>query len=337
MILVADDTLAAECSPLTAAGECDADRAESLSVVICAYTTARWGNLCRAAESVLSQDGPTPEVILVIDHCDELYASACDRFRTDARVTVQQNTEAPGLSGARNTGVRAAHGDVIAFIDDDANAEAGWTRALMRHYQDRRVACVGGYAVPIWPEGRPAWMPEEFDWVVGCSYVGQPTRLAPVRNPLGCNMSLRRSVIDVVGGFRPEVGRIGSIPVGGEETELCIRIRVNRSSAQILFDPEMRVQHHVSADRVTLGYFLRRCHHEGMSKAVVGELAGAPAALSSERAYVRDVLPRAVLRECSSMSSDGLARAALILLGLAVTTAGYVRGRVSCRLRRGRP
>ena len=71
----------------------------------------------------------------------------------------------------------AAHGDVIAFIDDDANAEPGWTRTLMRHYRDRRVACVGGYATPVWPECRPFWMPEEFDWVVGCSYVGQPTQL----------------------------------------------------------------------------------------------------------------------------------------------------------------
>ena len=179
-------------------------------------------------------------------------------------------------------------------------------------------------------------MPEEFDWVVGCSYVGQPTQLARVRNPIGCNMSLRRSVVDVVGGFRSEVGRIGSTPVGGEETELCIRIRANRNSDQILFDPEMRVRHHVSPDRATLRYFMRRCHHEGMSKAIVAELANGSTALSSERAYVRHVLPRAVLREGSSMSSDGLARAAVILLGLAVTTAGYARGRVSRRLRRGR-
>ena len=335
MIQLADDIFAIECSPAAATDECDADRAESLSVVICAYTTARWVDLCRAAESVLSQDGPTPEVILVIDHCDELYVRACNRFGTDERVTVQRNTEAPGLSGARNTGVGAAHGDVIAFIDDDANAEAGWTRTLMRHYQDSRVACVGGYAVPIWTDGRPSWMPEEFDWVVGCSYVGQPTWLAPVRNPIGCNMSMRRSVIDVVGGFRSEVGRIGSTPVGGEETELCIRIRSNRSSNQVLFDPEMRVRHHISPDRGTLRYFVRRCHHEGLSKAIVRELANAPEALSSERAYTLRVLPGAVLREISSMSSDGFARAAVMLLGLAVTSAGYVRGRVSRRILRG--
>jgi len=333
---MADDILATERSPLATAGERDADRAESLSVVICAYTIARWDSLCSAVESVQVQDGPTSQIVLVIDHCDELYARASDRFRNDERVTVHRNTEAPGLSGARNTGVGAAQGDVIAFLDDDADAEPGWALALMRHYKDRRVACVGGYADPVWAEGRPAWMPQEFDWVVGCSYVGQPTRLAPVRNPLGCNMSLRRSVIDAVGGFRSEVGRIGSTPVGGEETEMCIRIHSNRGSNQVLFDPEMRVRHHVSIDRATLRYFVRRCHHEGLSKAIVNELAAVPGALSSERVYTLRVLPHAVLREFSSMSSDGVARAAVILLGLAVTCAGYLRGSIGRRVLSGR-
>ncbi|MBV6761359.1 glycosyltransferase family 2 protein [Rhodococcus pseudokoreensis] len=310
--------------------------AESLSVVICAYTTRRWFDLCLSVQSVLCQEGADLELILVIDHCDELYVRACNRFRTDERVTVLANADTRGLSGARNTGVRAAHGDVVAFVDDDARAEPGWTQALMHHYRNRGVASVGGYAVPSWPGERPAWLPEEFDWVVGCSYVGLPTQVAPVRNPIGCNMSMRRSVLYSVGGFRSEVGRVGSVPVGGEETELCIRIRANLNSNRILFDPHMRVQHHVSADRATLRYFVRRCHHEGLSKAVVAELTTASDALSSERSYTLHVLPRAVLREGLSMRRDGLARATVLLLGLAVTTAGYIQGRAAIRLRTGR-
>lgn len=335
MITLNADNLARGCALPTAIDRCDAHRDESLSIVICAYTTQRWWQLCQAVESVLSQDSPIPELILVIDHSDGLYTRACSRFGADERVTVRRNTEAPGLSGARNTGVGAAHGDVIAFLDDDAYAEPGWAQALMHHYKDRRIAGVGGYADPIWSENRPTWMPQEFDWVVGCSYVGQPTRLSAVRNPLGCNMSMRRSVLEKVGGFRSEVGRIGSTPFGCEETELCLRIRANRTCNQILFDPEMRVRHHVSPERATLRYFVRRCHHEGMSKAVVTELADTPDALSSERVYVFRVLPRAVLREALSMSTAGLARAAMMLLGLVVTTAGYVRGKVGRRLRTG--
>lgn len=312
---------------------------QTLSTVICAYTTQRWDDLCRAVESVLAQEFSALDVIVVIDHCPDLYRLAEERFGSRDRVTVIESNRERGLSGARNAGVIAATGDVVAFLDDDAVAEPGWAGSLMRHYRDARVAGVGGYATPVWPEGdRPGWMPAEFDWVVGCSYVGQPTTLTAVRNPLGCNMSMRRSVFDEVGGFRSEVGRVGSHPVGGEETEMCIRIGANNPSALIMFDPEARVQHHVSSDRVTLRYFRRRCYHEGMSKAVVADLATAANAakpLTSERTYTTRVLPRGVVRESSSMTADGFARAATMVFGLATTTAGFAHAKLRRRLRAG--
>jgi glycosyltransferase involved in cell wall biosynthesis len=311
--------------------------ADVLSVVICAYTPARWAWLCEAVESVLAGSSTPVEVIVVIDHCDELLASVGLHFGTDRRVQVIPNSDVRGLSGARNTGVRAAGGDVVAFLDDDAAAEPGWADKLISHYRDGTVAGVGGYARPVWPDARPPWLPTEFDWVVGCSYTGQPTRLAPVRNPIGCNMSLRRSVVDKVGGFRSEVGRVGTTPVGCEETELFIRIRADQASNQVLFDPDIRVEHHVSKDRTTLRYFVRRCYHEGVSKAVVTELAGTADGLSSERSYVSRVLPMAIVRELMSMTSEGMARASVICLGLVVTTIGFVRAKVSRRLFRSAP
>jgi hypothetical protein len=150
-------------------------------------------------------------------------------------------------------------------------------------------------------------------------------------------MSLRRSVVDKVGGFRSEVGRVGTTPVGCEETELFIRIRADQASNQVLFDPDIRVEHHVSKDRTTLRYFVRRCYHEGVSKAVVTELAGTADGLSSERSYVSRVLPMAIVRELMSMTSEGMARASVICLGLVVTTIGFVRAKVSRRLFRSAP
>src|SRR5439155_54307 len=72
---------------------------------------------------------------------------------------------------------------------------------------------------------RPTWHPPEFGWVVGCSYRGLPVEPAPVRNLIGCNMSMRRELFDAVGGFTHGIGRIGTIPLGCEETEWCIRVR----------------------------------------------------------------------------------------------------------------
>lgn len=248
-------------------------------------------------------------------------------------VVVLESDGVRGLSGARNTGVRAARGDVVAFLDDDACAQPGWAQALLRHYRDPRVAAVGGYAAPVWPEGaRPHWMPAEFDWVVGCSYTGQPTALAQVRNPLGCNMSIRRSVFDDIGGFRSEVGRVGNHPVGGEETELCIRIGASSPGARVLYDPEAVVHHSVSPDRTTLSYFRRRCYHEGMSKAVVTEIAGVGKPLSAERAYTTRTLPRGFLRELAAPKRGGIQRAGAIVFGLAATTAGFLRAKTQHRL-----
>ena len=296
-------------------------------MVICAYTMQRWEDICAAVDSVLAQEYPVDEVLLVIDHNDELFEAAIGRYSSESNPKVLRNSLSRGLSGARNTGLFAATSDVVAFLDDDAQAENGWSQAMVAHYAGSDVEGVGGYAVPRWPNGRPWWLPEEFDWVVGCSYTGQPTSVAPVRNFLGCNMSMRRDVMVLVDGFDSAVGRVGSKPTGCEETELCIRIGQRRPSAQLLFDPDMRVFHTVSTERTTFRYFVRRCYHEGRSKAMVSRLVGSADGLSSERTYVTKVLPKAVVNGLSSGSFSGLVRATVVIAGVVITALGYAKGR----------
>ena len=56
-------------------------------------------------------------------------------------------------------------------------------------------------------------------------------------------MSFRRPALVEAGGFRHELGRIGKIPAGGEETDLCIRVGQRHPEATILYDPEAGVEH----------------------------------------------------------------------------------------------
>ena len=110
-------------------------------------------------------------------------------------------------------------GDVVAFLDDDAVAAVHWLEGLTAPNSDLRVVAVGGRAVPAWELHKPGWFPGEFNWVVGCTYTGHRAEPGPVRNVIGGNMSLWRDVIESAGGFRSVLGRVGTRPVGGEETE----------------------------------------------------------------------------------------------------------------------
>ena len=302
-------------------------RAPTVSVVVCAYTMARWHLLGRALESVRSQTVPAVEILLVVDHCPALLA----RAKELPGVRVFANVGPRGLSGARNTGVAAARGEVVAFLDDDAMAAPDWLEHLLRPYDDPGVVGVGGRVVAEWEGGKPAWFPPEFNWVVGCSYVGQPTVSSVVRNPIGANMSFRRAALLAVGGFSADVGRVGTRPLGCEETELSIRVARRDPTASIVLEPRAVVRHHVPGERSRWGYFWRRCWAEGLSKASVSRLTDPRSALSSERSYALRTLPRGAARGMADAvrhgESGGAARALAIGAGLTITTAGYATGK----------
>ena len=303
----------------------------SVTVLICAYTERRWDDVLLAVDSVYDGDLQPLEVVLVIDHNDDLLARAVAAFEHRPGVRVVANAEGKGLSGARNTGVTAAAGDIVAFLDDDASATPGWLDRLVAAFADPDVIGVGGGADPIWPDDAPRWFPEEFGWVIGCSFVGQPTSPEPVRNVIGCNMAFRSEVFARVGGFAQSLRRVGTVPLGCEETEFCIRAGRAWPGSRIMLEPGLRVRHRVSEDRVRVKYFLSRCHAEGRSKAVVSKLVGAGDGLSSERTYTTKTLPVGVLRNLAMVWRDpyGPARALAIVAGFTWTVAGYLRGRIS--------
>jgi glucosyl-dolichyl phosphate glucuronosyltransferase len=299
------------------------------SVVVCVYTEKRLPLIRAALDSIARQTAPPCQVIVVADHNPELFhrlAAECPA------VEVVSNKFEKGLSGARNTGVEHAVGDVIAFLDDDARAEPQWLETLLAAYDDESVLGVGGLVLADWsPPGKPVWLPTEFLWVVGCSYQGQPEVKTDVRNPIGANMSFRRSAFDRAGLFDSSIGRTStsSRPLGCEETEFSIRLCRQSLGARIIYEPHAVVYHHIDQSRATWRYFLDRCRAEGYSKARVSRLSGASAALSSERNYVTDTVVRAVRRELRGVfradGKDSVLRLVALSLGTLSVTTGYVR------------
>jgi glycosyl transferase family 2 len=301
-------------------------RRPTISVVICCYDAARVEAVLAAIASARAQTLPPAEIAVVVDHNPSLLR----RVRREAPdVIAIANKQAKGLSGARNTGVAATRSDVVAFLDDDAVAEPDWLEQLAAPYLEPGVAGVGGTIVPDWTSGRPPWFPREFDWVVGCTYVGMPTERARVRNVIGANMSFRRDVLAAAGGFAVEMGRIGSYPLGNDDTEFCLRAHRTLPDQALVFEPRARVLHTVPPVRSSWRYFRTRCYAEGRAKASLTAVAGRSEGLSSERSYALHVLPRGFARGVrAALAGDraGLTQALAIVAGLAITAGGYVRG-----------
>src|SRR4051794_23579469 len=214
----------------------------TFTAIICAYTLERWDDISAAVASLQAQTPRVDEIILVSDHNHELLERATTAFPD---VHCLPNTGQQGLSGARNTGVAAATSGIVAFLDDDAVAEPGWVAAQLDAYQDEHVLGVGGHVVPAWKAPRPLWFPDEFLWVVGCSYAGLPTTRAEIRNPIGANMSFRRSAFTVAGGFDPTMGRLGKDAAGCEETEFAIRAINCFEGSRIVMEPAAVCRHNV--------------------------------------------------------------------------------------------
>jgi hypothetical protein len=267
-------------------------------------------------------------VILVVDHNENLAKRA---RRELPLITVLESNGPPGLSGARNTGLRNAKQPVTVFLDDDAEARPGWLASLVEPYHCPNVVATGGSVYPRWPDHRPRWLPATFDWVVGCSYCGLPEAGGVIRNPIGANMSLRTQEALTAGGFNTRVGRVGNHPRGCEETELAIRLATDLPGSVVYYVPDAAVDHHVPPERLAVGYFLRRCWHEGRSKADIVELGGAAAGLSSERRHIAAVIPAAIMQDARAAISGeaaALARIVVAIGGLAVTASGYLTMRL---------
>ncbi len=327
--------------PRTSEGQVD------VSVVVATYTATRRDEL-DACVSALSRQTVAPvEVIVVVDHNPDLLESVREAFPT---ATVVDNHHARGLAGARNTGIEVARGSIVAFVDDDASPEADWLERLSACFAEPAAVGAGGALIPRWTNGTPRWLPSEFYWVFGCSYAGLPEQLAPVRNPIGANMAVRKQILDEIGGFRDRgageeprairsrgvVRAQGNVP---DDTDLAIRVNQRWPGSVWLYQPEAKVHHTVTKERASLSYFIRRSFEEGTGKARLAAFVGWRDGLSSERRHLAVVLPRGIARGLHQLwdgdPSGGL-RAVAIVVGVITAATGFLLARLGRALKRVR-
>lgn len=306
----------------------------TISVVICAHDERRYDDIVEAIVSIERQTYPALETMVVVDHNRPLFERLRERF---PQITLLENGGPQGAASSKNTGALIATGEVIAFLDDDAVAAADWLEEIANaHRSDPTILGIGGWTEPDWERRQPPWFPVEFGWVVGASYRGLPVGGGPVRNVTGGNMSVDRRAFIEAGGFNTGFGKVGTRSEP-EDTEMCIRIGNMHPDRRWFFWPQARIAHKVPLERESFRYFLTRCRHEGLGKGALTAIAGSRRGLSSERSYALRVLSSGVairLRKgLRSFDYSPFAQAVVLVIGLAVTTAGFAEGICTVKLR----
>lgn len=254
-----------------------------VSAIICTHNRDIY--LGAAIDSLLFQEFVTEFEVVVVDN------ASSDRTREVVEQRAQAMHELPlphprvkyvyepviGLSVARNTGFRESRGQILAYLDDDAVASQRWLQVLYSAYQSNlNLAIAGGKITLLWATGivPPRWLSPGLAGNLGAYDLGENLVYIdnPGLTPRGLNYSIRRSFLEQIGGFDPNLGRVGKNLLSNEElhmTELALQM-----GWQVAYLPDALVAHNVSPDRVKRTWFLRRGWWQGISECYREKIAG---------------------------------------------------------------
>lgn len=232
----------------------------SLSVVVCTHNRPADLERCLAGLAAVRR----PIEVVVVDSASDPPVEALVAATASARYVYEPR---PGLSTARNRGVEATTGDVVAFVDDDAIPAADWADELAAAFARPEVGCAGGECRPRFETERPAWLSDALLAFAGITSFGGSARRAASRAewPFGANLAFRRAALAQAGAFSEELGRSGDSLLSYEDTAMIERVIA--CGWEVWLRPSAVVEHTVSAERCRGGYYWRRSWWNGISRA----------------------------------------------------------------------
>jgi glycosyltransferase involved in cell wall biosynthesis len=237
-----------------------------ISAIVCTHNRADY--VGAAIDSLLQQTYPSFEVIVVdnasVDSTRAIVATRC----SDPRLQYIYE-ETLGLSVARNRGGWAAAGEILAYLDDDAEASPDWLAALAEGFQDHpQVMIAGGRVTLIWPPHRqvPGWLSPTLSASLGAYDLGSmPQTIHQAgQTPRGLNYAIKKTFFEAMGGFDTQLGRVGTNLLSNEE--LHMTQRALDAGVKVLYLPQALVAHHVAPERLTPAWFLGRSWWQGISE-----------------------------------------------------------------------
>jgi glycosyltransferase involved in cell wall biosynthesis len=310
----------------------------SATVLVCTYERA---DLLRTTLQSLHRlnTARSWEILVVDNNSRDHTREVVHAFAHASHVPVQYVFEPrQGKSHALNTGLSHVRGDIVVFTDDDVQVAPHWLdRACEPLETEHALDYTGGPVRPLWGSPPPDWLDQTRADLWGTLAIldyGQESFIFEERRrvPLGVNMAIRRSLVDRIGGFHPELGRRGRSLLGQEQAEFFARARARGVRGRYV--PAMEVWHHVSPTRLTRQYFRTWWYWKGVSRARVEgmhrqtelglDLTRVPHVASVPR-YVWGQLPRGVLQWARAVLAGDRYAAMRHHMSL-MFALGYVRG-----------
>jgi O-antigen biosynthesis protein len=251
------DAIALQIDPVASDGSPRSLPLQSLLSVVVS-TCAEVDATLRCVDSILRGDDGRLEVVVVENRpaISAVRGALADRFGIDRRVRYLEESRR-GLASARNAGLRAARGDVIAFTDDDVVVDPGWIRSLREAFAAQpEVGCVTGLILPLELETPTQLLVERFaSYAKGFLPREYALDRPPADQPLfpytagyfgsGANVAFRAEVIRELNGFDSALGT-GTSARGGED--LDVFLRVLQSGRSLAYEPRAMVWHRHPAD-----------------------------------------------------------------------------------------
>jgi glycosyltransferase involved in cell wall biosynthesis len=247
-------------------------RATDVAVLIATYNRARLLGETLDVLAASQSSGYRWEVVVVDNNSTDNTRQVVEERQRAYPVPLRYLIETTqGRSAALNTGIAETSAPLLLFTDDDVRVAPEWLGAGARALA-RGADYVGGPVRPIWEAPPPRWLDlnrsDLWGTIAILDYGAQSFEFQERRRvPLGANMGARRSLMQQTGGFRTDLGRSAGRRVLGQEVpELLARARA--AGLRGRYVPEMAVDHHVPAARLTRRYFWRWWFGKGYSKAI---------------------------------------------------------------------
>jgi len=236
-----------------------------LSIIITSYTTERLKDVFELLDSIKNQTYKNIEVVFVAERSKELYEKVREYGEKIGLLMFNAlfNYGEPGLSQARNLGIKHANGQIIAFADDDVILTHNWAEELIATFnKNNDIVGVTGHALPLWEDYSLKWLPKELHWLISCTTWFDAPDLCEVRNVWGHNMAFRREVFEICGLFPMNSGYHRGLMAEDLYFSMLIRTKTGK---KLVFNPRVKVLHKVNAHR-NLWFVVDRAHWIGYSR-----------------------------------------------------------------------